>query len=201
MTSNGRITAGFVGVGMLTGLLAGCDESIAPEPMTEEDAIAVAALIGGVSAGPLYDEGVAVAAGAQETFDLEAECPAGGSVKLSGTIDGDDSATKIDATATYGRCDDGRIAVSGSVDELHHLRHDVSDGTVHLAGHVDWTGSVDWAKADGSRGSCEVDVRLEATAEVNIETGIWENVDGGMSGTVCGVSVEGEVGDWWLDAL
>ncbi len=201
MARNDRITASFIGVGMLAGFLAGCDSTMAPDPMTKEDAVAVAELIGGVSAEPLYDEAVAIAAGAQETLDLEEECPAGGSVKLSGTIDADDSVTTIDATATYDSCDDGRIAITGSVDELHHIGYGVSDGTVDLEGSVDWTGSVDWVKADGSSGSCEVEVRLEATAEIDIETGVWENVDGGMSGTVCGISVEGDVGSWWLDAL
>lgn len=202
MTKNSRITRGLMGVGMLAGLLTGCDSTTAPDWFTREDAIAVAELVGGVSAGSLYGEGVASAAGAQDVV-VEARCPAGGSTKWSGTVDaaGDGISFEVEATATYDRCDDGAIEVSGSVVELHDLQLEVSGGTVHLDGGVNWTGDVDWAKADGSSGSCEVGVRLEAAAEVDIETGTWTNMDGGLSGTVCGISVEGDVGDWWLDAL
>lgn len=205
MKSTKRITGSLIGAGLPAGLLllAACDGGMTPDPITKEDAVAVAELIGGASAGPLYDEGTAAAEGARETFELEEECPRGGSVKLSGTVDADDDggSVEIDATAEYDRCDDGRIEITGTVNELHQLQFDVSDGTVHLEGSVDWTGEVDWVKADGGSGSCEVDVTLEAKAEVDIETGIWSAVSGGMSGVVCGHSVEGGVFNWWLDAL
>lgn len=212
MTWKNRV-CGLVGIAMLACLAAGCDDGEGDE-LTPEEAAALAELIGvsvvpvaGQSLVSLLPDGsgaAAAGAGGSIDYDFDKPCAEGGSVNLSGTADyeiGSDVKTvDIDGTVAFHNCaettDDGdTYTLTGSIDHLLRMAISWSDGSYRIK--VDGTadGSVGWERDDGSSGVCEVDVTIDATFEVDAKNWTWE-AEGGVTGTVCGISVDADAKDW-----
>ena len=205
-----RWISGLVGIGMLAFFVAGCDDGEG-DALTPEEAAALAQVIGRASVGPLLDQSLGSlppddrAHMAAKEYDFDKPCSEGGSVNLSGTADfglgEDDKSVEIEGTITFDHCaektdDDVTFTLDGSIDMRLHALFSLSDATLRIKVDGSWTGSVAWENEDdGSSGVCEVDVTLDATIEIDKEGGNYE-VEGGLTGTVCGISVDGDVGDW-----
>ncbi len=209
-----RWLSGLIGLGMLSVFVAACDDGEG-DALTPEEAEALARLIGEASIGPVLGETVGALppggpapnanAGGTKEYDFDKECSKGGSVNLSGTADyefGETGGTvRIEGAITFDDCgektDDGvTYTLGGRIDHLIEAVIGSSDGIFRV--EVDGTanGSVAWKNEDdGGSGVCEVDVTIDLTVEVDKEAGTWE-VEGGMTGTVCGISVEADASDW-----
>lgn len=205
-----RWFTGLIGIGMLAVIVAGCEEA-ERDAITSVEADAVAKVITdatlgawGNSTGSLPPDG-GTALMALEEYDYEVPCPEGGSIHLKGTIDTSDdgSSSKMEGTMTFKNCakmtEDGETIVltEGTIDDMLHARVGGDGSTVTLGLDGSWNGSVSWENEDdGSSGVCDIDVTLEATIEIDMVTG-EHDVDGGLSGTVCGVSVDDD--DWSVE--
>lgn len=209
-----RLVSGLIGTGMLAFFAAGCDDG-AGDALTPEEAAALAGLIGR-SVMPLADQPLlplppdgttaptAHAAGAKE-YDFDKPCSEGGSVNLSGVaniaFEDEGIGMEVDGTVAFRRCgettDDGvAYTLTGSVDHLFQVVASWSDGTVHIEVDGSANGSVGWENEDeGSSGVCEVDVTVDIAIDIDKENGTWD-VEGGVTGTVCGISVDVDAGDW-----
>ena len=210
MTGRHRVGSLFV-IAMLAFSAAGCNDREG-DTLTPEEAAALAELIGRASLGAVEGQlpgalpPPAPAADLRGTkeYDFDKDCSEGGSVNLSGTADyeiGEDALSlEVDGTVAFDHCaeetDDGvTYTLTGSIDHLLHAVAGFSDGTVRVEVNGTATGSVDWEDDDGGSGVCEVDVTIDVTVEFNKEAGSWD-AEGGVTGTVCGISVEVDAGDW-----
>lgn len=214
MTWKSRV-GGLVGIGMLACLAAGCDDGEGDE-LTPEEAAALAELIGAsVSVVPLAGQsfvsllpdgsGAAAArAGGTIDYDFDKPCAEGGSVDLSGTADyylgNDVKRVEVDGTVAFDNCaettDDGdTYALTGSIDHLLRMAISWSDRSYRIEVDGSADGRVRWEKDDGGSGVCEVNVTIDATFEVDAKNWNWE-AEGGVTGTVCGISVDADAGDW-----
>jgi len=210
-----RWLGGLVGLGMLTCFVAGCDDGEG-DALTPEEAAAIAGLIGKASVGPLLGQAVGQLppngptassdhAGGVKEYDFDKPCSESGSVNLSGTADfefGAGGATvRIEGTIALDDCaektDDGvTYTLNGSIDHVVDAAISFSGAVIRVELDGSATGSVTWSNEDdGGSGVCEVDVTLDVTVTVDKEAGSWE-VEGGMTGTVCGISVEAEAKSW-----
>ena len=205
-----RWISGLIGIGMLACFAAGCDDGEG-DALTPEEAAALAKLIGRASVGPLVGQSLGSlppngpAHMAAKEYDFDVPCSEGGSANLSGTADfdfGEDGKSfQTEGTITFDHCaektdDDVTFTLTGSIDMLLHGLVSFSDGVARIELDGSWNGSVAWENEDdGSSGVCEVDVTLDATIEIDLETKSYD-AEGGLTGTVCGISVEGDADDW-----
>jgi len=213
MTRRNRV-GGLILIGTLAFSVAGCNDG-GGDTLTPEEAEALAELIGRASFGPVVGQSLgslppegsapAARAGGAKEYDFDKDCSEGGSVNLSGTADFDlskeDKSIEIDGTVTFDHCaentDDGvTYTLTGSIDHLFHVMASFAGGTIRVEVADSASGSVGWENGDdGSSGVCEVDVTVDVTVEVDNEAGSWD-VEGGVTGTVCGISVEADAKDW-----
>jgi len=210
MTGRNRVGGLFV-IGMLAFSMAGCNDGEG-DTLTPEEAAALAELIGKASVGSvggqlsglLPPSGPAADLRGTKEYDFDKDCSEGGSVNLSGTADydlGEDAVRlEIDGTVAFDHCaektDDGvTYTLTGSIDHLLHAVAGFSDHIVRVEVNGTANGSVGWDNGDGGSGVCEVDVTIDVTVEFDKEAWSWE-VEGGVTGTVCGISVEADASDW-----
>ncbi|MDE2762653.1 MAG: hypothetical protein OXQ94_18970 [Gemmatimonadota bacterium] len=211
MTCRHRIS-GLIAVGMLAFSAAGCYDGEG-DALTPEEAAALAELIGRASLGPVDAQLVgsvppgatAARSGGAKEYDFDKECSKGGSVNLSGTAtfdSGEDAVRiEIDGAVRFDHCaettDDGvTYALTGGVDHLLEVVGSFSGDVVRVEVEGSASGSVGWENLDdGSSGVCEVDVTIDVAVEVDKGAGTWE-VEGGLTGTVCGISVEADAEEW-----
>lgn len=210
MTGRHRV-GGLVLMGVLAFAAAGCGDGEG-DALTPEEAAALAELIGRASLGSLDGqllgslppEGAAADVGGDKDYDFDKACAEGGSANLSGTAGfslGEGALRlEIDGSVAFDHCaektDDGvTYTLTGSIDHLLHATASYSEGAVRV--EVDGTadGDVGWENDDGGSGVCEVDVTIDVTVEIDKDAGSWD-AEGGLTGTVCGVSVEADAGDW-----
>ena len=205
-----RWISGLVGIGMLSCFVAGCDDGEG-DALTPEEAAAIAKMIGGATVGPLLGQSLGSLppdgrAMTAKEYDFDVPCSEGGSVNLSGTADSDfgedDKSVEIEGTISFDHCaekmEDGETITltEGSIDQLLHVLFSSSVGTARVKVDGSWSGSVAWENEDdGSSGVCEVDVTLDATIEIDMETKSYD-VEGGVTGTVCGILVDADADDW-----
>jgi len=202
----------FIGMGMLALVVAGCDEA-ERDAITAVEADAVARVITDATVGAWWGQaGASVTPNdglqlmTKEEYDEIVECPEGGTMHLKGTIESseDGSSTKIEGTITFDNCasktEDGETVVltEGTINDLLEVRIATDDGlSVRIDLDGSWDGSVSWENEDdGSSGVCDVDVTLDVTITLNLETGTWD-AEGGITGTVCGQSVDDD--DWTIE--
>ena len=214
MTVKRRIGS-LIGIGVVACLAAGCDDGEG-DALTPEEAAALAELIGRTSFDPLVSQSLgslpaegstapSAQKGGVKEYDFDKSCSEGGSVNLSGTADydfGEDGfGVEVDGTIAFDHCaektDDGvTYALTGGIDHLVRMSGGYSEGTVGVEVDGTATGSVDWENEDdGSSGVCEVDVTIDVAIEFDKEGWSWE-VEGGVTGTVCGISVDVEAKNW-----
>ena len=209
-----RWLSGLIGLGILAIFAAGCDDGEG-DALTPEEAEALVRLIGEASIGPVLGETVgawppggpapAAHAGGTKEYDFDKPCSEGGSVNLAGQADyefGETGGTvQIDGAVTFDDCgektDDGvTYTLNGGIDHLIEAVISSSDGIFRVEVDGSASGSVAWKNEDdGGSGVCEVDVTIDVTVEVDKDAGTWE-VEGGLTGTVCGISVDVEAKDW-----
>ena len=210
MTGRPRVGGLFV-IAMLAFSAAGCNDREG-DTLTPEEAAALAELIGRASLGAVEGQlrgwgfgfgappppGPAADLWGSTEYDFDKDCSEGGSVYLSGTeyyeFGEDGLSLELDGPVAFDHCaeetDDGvTYALTGSVFHLLQAAVGFWDGAVRVEVHGTATGSVDWEDGDGGSGVwCEVDVAIDVT--------VIDKEAGRVTGTVCGISVEVDAGDW-----
>lgn len=148
----------------------------------------------GVIGAPAASMEAAPAVVFTRTFTVTRSCPAGGSVTISGKVEGeidretrsgtlaesrtislDDCARQLRrGTITLNTADDAPITVNGQVT--------VQNG-VHVAGSFTKQGTFQWNRSNGDSGSCTIDLTITWSRQGNTFTHT-------VKGTVCGRTVE-----------
>lgn len=205
---------GLIGLGMLSIFVTACDDG-GGDALTPEEAEALARLIGEASIGPVLGETVGAwtpggpaptaHAGGTKEYDFDKSCSGGGSVNLAGKADYDFGETggtvQIEGAITFDDCaeetgDGVTYTLNGGIDHLIEAVISVADGVFRIEADGSASGSVAWKNEDdGGSGVCEVDVTIDVTVEVDKEAGTWD-LEGGLTGTVCGIAVEAGAKDW-----
>ncbi|GBD32773.1 hypothetical protein HRbin33_01747 [bacterium HR33] len=128
------------------------------------------------------------------TFTVTRSCPAGGTVTISGKVEGeidrdtrsgtltesrtismDDCARELRrGTITLNTADDAPIAVNGQVT--------IENGH-HVAGSFTKTGTFEWSRSNGDSGSCTIDLTITWSRDGNTFTHT-------VKGTICGREIE-----------
>ena len=209
-----RWLSGLIGLGLIAMFAAACDDGEG-DALTPEEAAALARLIGEASVGPVLGETVGALppngpaptahAGGVKEYDFDKPCSEGGSVNLAGRAEfefGEDGGTvRIEGTVDFEDCaektDEGvTFTLNGRIGHQLAAVVSYSDGIVRVEVDGSANGSVAWKNEDdGGSGVCEVDATIDVTVEVDKEAGTWE-MEGGITGTVCGISVEADAKDW-----
>ncbi len=208
--------------GMLACMAVAC-ESGGPDAITQDEAMAVVELVGNVTIGPLVGLSVGVAdlgggaandrdrdRGRSGEFDRERECPGGGTVRMSGTMSGergeDGGTREIRVTTEFDGCtrtsrDGVTMSLTGTVEKELTKTVAHEDNVVSISMDGTWTGSVAWENLDdGTSGVCEIDVIIDIDMVIDRENRTRE-VEGGVTGTVCGVEVDTKGRRGWLRLL
>lgn len=209
--------------GVLACFAAAC-EGGGPEALTEDEATAVLEMVGSAIVGPLAEvaDGSANADGGatddrgrggrrgEREFESERDCPGGGTVTISGTTGGEgdrESRTRdMRVDTEFDRCtrtnrEDITLTLTGTI------AHDLAKATTRDGNVVTtsmdgtWTGSVAWEKPDEDEsGVCEIDVTMGVEIVIDRE-GRTREVEGGVTGTACGVEVDTMNRRRWLSDL
>lgn len=125
-------------------------------------------------------------------------CPLGGQVTAAGggrdeTV-GDTARIVTDFTLTPAECGFGSRGLEFAVTGNPSVRDQMSISIVgffeHFVVEGATTGTLDW-ELDGRTGTCEIDLELSAVPDL---TGPQPTVNGGYSGTMCGLDVNFSVG-------
>lgn len=203
--------------GMLACLATAC-ESGGPDAITQDEATAIAELVGNATVGPLVELSVRAARpgrraaddgprGRSGDFDRERECPEGGTVSISGTVSGErgegGGTVEMRVTTEFDRCtrtSRGGVAISltGTVEKELAKTVAHEDNVVSVGVDGTWTGSVAWENPDNDgSGVCEIDVTVDLDIVIDRENRSRE-VEGGVTGTVCGVEVDTKNRRGWL---
>lgn len=148
----------------------------------------------GVIGAPVASMEAAPAVSFTRTFTVTRSCPAGGSVTISGKVEGEidrdtRSGTLTDSrsislddctrelrrgTITLNTADDAPLTVNGQVT--------VQNG-VHVAGSFTKQGTFQWSRSNGDTGSCTIDLTIAWSRDGNTFTHT-------VKGTVCGRTIE-----------
>ena len=209
--------------GMLACVAVACESG--PDAITEDEAMAVVELVGNVTIGPLVGLSVGAAdlgrgvandrdrdgdRGRSGEFDRERECPGGGTVRMSGTMSGErgerGGTREIRVTTEFDHCtrtsrDGVTMSLTGTVEKELTKTVTYEDNVVSISLDGTWTGSVAWENLDdGTSGVCEIDVIIDIDMVLDRENRSRE-VEGGVTGTVCGVEVDNKGRRGWLRPL
>lgn len=180
------------------------------DPLTEEEAEAMAQIVmsQGLSASEDAFAAAAPAAVAasipiDESVEVEAECPLGGSFGVSGSVEGDVDLELENVDVTYsfvhthsscGVPHEGtgiEFTLDGDPNITHSYDLTVVDGTsAELSGTVG--GAVDWATDDGRSGSCPIDIGIDVSGFSLTETQTG-SVSVAVDGVVCGAEISRSV--------
>lgn len=206
--------------GMLACLVVAC-ESGGPDGITEDEAMAIVELVGNVTIGPLVGLSVGAAdlggsatndrdRGRSGEFDRKRECPGGGTVRVSGTMSGDrderGGTREMRVTTEFDGCtrtsrDGVTMSLTGIVEKELTKTVTYEDSVVSIGMDGTWTGSVAWENLDdGTSGVCEIDVIIDIDMVIDRENRSRE-LEGGVTGTVCGVEVNTKNRRGWLRPL
>lgn len=206
--------------GMLACLAVAC-ESGGPDAITPEEATAIVELVGNVTVGPLVGLSVGAAQlgggladdgprGPSREFNRERECPEGGTVTISGTRsaerDEDGRTHELRVTTEFDRCtrtsrEGVTMSLTGTIEKELTKKITYEDAIVSISMDGTWTGSVAWENLDDdTSGVCEIDVTIDIDIVIDRENRSRE-VEGGVTGTVCGVEVETKNRRGWLRLL
>ncbi len=148
----------------------------------------------GVIGAPAASMEAAPAVVFTRTFTVTRSCPAGGSVTVSGKVEGeidrdtrsgtltenrsisfDDCARELRrGTITLNTADDAPITVNGQVT--------IENGS-HVAGSFTKQGTFQWSQSNGDSGSCSIDLTITWSRDGNTFTHT-------VKGTICGRTVE-----------
>ena len=215
---SGRLIAPLAFLGALGVWVAGCATD-PPRELTQDEAMAVARLMGGSVVGPTVDEtlGPTLFSDVADTRDWtherelerEVDCAEGGTATLSGTLDIriDLSGLHADAegSVAFDACadrtdDEVVIEVTGGIDFEGEVEAtaDLDDQVAHASVEGSAEGSVDWEiEEEGESGVCEVDIALDVDVEVDFGDGDIGDpvVEGGVTGTVCGHVIDFDAAD------
>ena len=203
-------------MGMLACFAVAC-ESGGPDAITQDEANAIAELVGNMTIGPLVELSGAADLGRNATedrprgrsgdFDRERECPEGGTVSISGTMSaerGEDSRTReLRVTTEFDHCtrtnrEGVTMALTGTVRKELTKTATYEDNVVSISMDGTWAGSVAWENPDeDTSGVCEIDVTIDIDIVIDRENRSRE-VEGGVTGTVCGVEVDTKNRRGWL---
>ena len=204
-------------MGTLACLAVAC-ESGGPHEITQDEATAIAELVGNATVGPLVGLSVGAARlggdvaddrprGRSGEFSRERKCPEGGTVSISGTRSakgGEGGRTwELQVTTEFDRCtrtnrEGLTMALTGTVEKELAKTVTREDNVVSISMEGTWTGSVAWDNLDDdTSGVCEIDVTMDI--DIVIDRGNrTREVEGGVTGTVCGVEVDTKNRRGWL---
>jgi len=195
---------------MLACLAVAC-ESGGPDAITRDEAAAITELVGNVTVGPLVELSMREGPrGRSGEFNRERECPEGGTVSISGTMSaerGEGVRTReLRVTTEFDRCtrtsrDGVTMALTGTIEKELTKTVTYEDDVVSIGMDGTWTGSVAWENLDDdTSGVCEIDVTMDIDIVIDRANRSRE-VEGGVTGTVCGVEVDTKDRRGWLKPL
>ena len=196
--------------------MAGCATD-PPRELTESETMTITEMVGGTVIRPAMEETIeAILFFGQADpqgldYEHKVDCPEGGTVALSGTVDVEvvddwsfsaDSEGSAGFDSCAGRTDeDVVIAFTGGIDfaltivATMSLAHRV----VYVSAEGSADGSLEWEIAEeGESGVCEVDVALDVDMEIDFRGG-EPVIEGGATGTVCGYIVDFDAADLELE--
>jgi len=219
MKPNRRIEKAAV-VGLLACLAVACERG-GPDAITRDEAMAIAELVANETVGPLVELSAGAAylggraaddrpRGGSREFYRERECPEGGTVSISGTMSaerGEGSRTReLRVTTEFDHCtrtnrEGVTMSLTGTIEKQLTTTVTYEDNVVSVSMDGTWTGSVDWENLDeDTSGVCEIDITMDIDIVIDRENRSRE-VEGGVTGTVCGVEVETKNRRGWLRLL
>ena len=205
---------------MLACLAVAC-ESGGPDAITREEANAIVELVGNVTVGPLVGLSVGAAdlgsgagddgpRGRSGEFERERECPEGGTVRISGTMSGErgeNGATReLRVTTEFDHCtrtnrEGVTMSLTGTIEKELTKTAIYKDNIVSISMDGTWTGSVAWENPDDdTSGVCDIDLTMDIDIVIDRRNRSRE-VEGDVTGTVCGVEVDMKHPRGWLKLL
>lgn len=196
MTRRVRLVAATLGLV----LVAACGDPVSfGDPLTDEEAASISAMLGGAAANGFNQGFQSPAAAAPYTapedviqfsqaVSYSGLCAGGGSVNIQGKASGSiDTATEsgtlsLDVQASASQCQAVHNTVTFTVDANLSLSGDFEFANGVPVGNNEFTykGQFEWTSDDARSGGCKIDVRLTITP-----TGA-----GVVNGTVCGRTMQ-----------
>ena len=223
MTRRRWIYDDLVAASVLALFAAAC-EGGGPEAMTQDEAAAVLEMVGITTVGPLVELSGGLAnqrGGATDDrgqggrsregeFERQRECPEGGTVVVSGTIraegDRESRTMQMQVSTEFDDCtrtnrEDITLTLDGTVAQELTKTTTYREDVVTIEMDGTWTGRVAWEKPDEDEsGVCEIDVTMDVDIVIDRENRN-RKVEGGVSGTACGVEVHTRKMREWLSVL
>jgi hypothetical protein len=194
--------ATVLALALVVAVASGCEDATGPDDGLDLEALAAMALEADELTGLLIDDvflgafaggDIGVAAADPRPFSRTRECPAGGSLTVSGQIDrtrNGEGTVEIDVTGagTWAACARVRRDLTVTVDgaftfEAYRKRVNgapVGPQTSHKAGSFTWT------RSDGKSGECSFDLTSTRNPDAGTRT---------LTGTMCGREIDRTV-EW-----